>query len=335
MRVTNKSTSSVIAFDFSGVEYTIPPSSSVSVDATHAALKEKLSDAVFSDLVFSTSAISNIIYADSLNNLEGNGTSDNPFKSLQAACDYAVANFDRLERVMILIASGSKFDEDILIFDGPMLSLMGLGPWHLGDAAGTNFASTTPRNLVWDTLGYGGNPRPTLRIGVLGAGTPTSTHPAYGSCAEISGSLTIIDSEATATSHELHLNNVKLKSDLIANTASGGLSLFFDKVFFDAGIDAPVGFIWVANECEFDGLINIQDYSRFTFCEIGGGLTTVAVPAGAIPPYGFFGCDMKGVFTGPAGSIFLDAASNYYFNVRGASLAGGATRVLLHDTVIV
>ena len=90
--------------------------------------------------------------------------------------------------------------------------------------------------------------------------------------------------------------------------------------------------MWV-RDTEFDGLVDVDSYSRIVECEFGGGLTVPAGFADLVPPGGFYNTTFFGTFTGPAGSLRLDAASNYFFKTNGALLAGGATKVIQGDLV--
>jgi len=77
-------------------------------------------------------------------------------------------------------------------------------------------------------------------------------------------------------------------------------------------------------------LVTVIQHNRIWQCEITNGFTTGGI-INSLPPNGMYETNFKGVFTGPAGSLLLDTSSNYFFNTNSATLAGGATKVLIHD----
>lgn len=75
----------------------------------------------------------------------------------------------------------------------------------------------------------------------------------------------------------------------------------------------------------------VKKINQATFSEIAGPTVSQVGNSGISPPYGFFGCNITGTFTGPANSARFDALTNYNFVANGAGLAGGATKVITEN----
>jgi hypothetical protein len=93
-------------------------------------------------------------------------------------------------------------------------------------------------------------------------------------------------------------------------------------------ISSGQGIIERVYNCEFDGLITTTEFNSIENSEIDGGLTVSGV-GNFMPPSGMFHVDFAGTFTGPANSARMDLSTDYFFRTNGASLAGGATKVIL------
>jgi len=269
-------------------------------------------------------------YADSKAANGGDGSPDTPFNSLQAAIN-AAQQLPSDQRKIIIVAADSAFDEDVTVTGGLMM-IMGLGPWTLGDAAGTAFNSTTARNFTYNSGGTLPDGKwPSLVLGTLTDGETSSTHTAYMNGATISGDF--IFNETHSISHNLQLRNVKVQGNF-TQTGVGGIQTYLRRCFFDNLFTGSSILLNIAESCEFDGLLTVQSHGRIWQCEISGGMTTQSLN-NSLPPNGMMQTNFSGTFTGPAASLLLDAVTNYFFNANGAVLAGGATRVLMHDETIV
>lgn len=288
-----------------------------------------------------------------------------PYSTFAAAIAAAVAAQDSLpvgilpnERAgtrQVFVVAGGIYDEDILLTRGDTFYIfLTMGPVTIGDGLGPNFSSTTPRDLVWvndqsvENADSGGpSPRrPQLVIAPMyDAGPMSSTHTAVASGITISGDLVLQNPGGSGggTTAELHLSHVKVVGNLTRDNGTdpdfGIRNCYLNRCFFDQSFDieAQAGngggnLAWV-RDCEFDGLVTVDSYSRIVECEFGGGMTTSSGFANLVPPGGFFNTTFSGTFTGPAGSLLLDAASNFFFKANGALLAGGATKVIQGDLV--
>lgn len=229
------------------------------------------------------------------------------------------------------------------------LELLACGPVTLGDAAvGTPsaglFESTVPRSITWhndqavedaDNPGVPPPPpdtedvrRPTLVLGVFPQfGEMSSTHTGIASGWVISGDL--IFTTGVVTSCEFHAQNVKVVGTVDGSADLGIRNCYIYRCKFEEIAWDNANF-QVVESTEFDGPTVLATYGRLVHCEIDGGFTIGAF-APALPPGGMFGCDFAGTFTGPAASLQLDAATNFFFVGNGAALAGGATKVFMHD----
>lgn len=260
------------------------------------------------------------------------GTPEAPFTTIQAALDAIgdatdLAGF--LQPYTILVSPG-HYDEDLLIPKSRILSILGLGTWTLGTGTGNGFSSTPGRNITFqpDAPIFGAsNIRPGLTIGVANPADVSSTFLSVGHGCHISGNIIIADTGGT--SHTLNLMGVKVWGGILktVNVALTNLQMY--RCYIVGAVNMPTGstLFNIAESCEFDSLITVSSYSRMVHCEIVG--MTVTGIGNAIPPCGMFACQFSGVFTGPANSLRLDSVTDFLFTQSGASLAGGATKVLL------
>lgn len=252
-----------------------------------------------------------------------------PFKTLTDAMTYigTPTNIaEQKERYLVLIASG-EYDENLVVPGGRVIELVGLGPWLLGDGAGANFTSTTPRNLIWNndsSVEFGGC-RPTLKISALRPSESSTTHPAYGTCASISGNL-IVTETAGATTSELHLDGVKVFGNFDTSGKGGILNTYLYRSYFPGTYNSPSANIIIAESCEWDNTVIVNSYSRIERCEIPG--MTVNSVQDYLPPHGLIGCNISGTFTGPAGSFVCDGVTKWWWENNVGVFAGGATLVL-------
>lgn len=294
------------------------------------------------------------------------GTMGAPYSTLTAAVAGAVAKQDALpvgilpgERGgtrQVFVVAGGIYDEDLLLTRGDTFYIfLTMGPVTLGNGQGANFTSTNSRDLVWvnsqtsedaDTGGLPGNRRPQLVIAPMyDAGPMSSTHTSVASGMTISGDFVLQnpDGGAGGTTAEIHLSHVKVVGDLTRDNGVdpdfGIRNCYLIRCFFDQAFNIERqggnggGNLVEVIDTEFDGLITVDSYSRMVECEIGGGMTTVAGFSNFLPPGGMYNTTFFGTYTGPAASLLLDAATNYFFKTNGAALAGGATKVILGDLV--
>lgn len=273
------------------------------------------------------------------------GNLGKPFKTIQAACNVIPQGDDSTTvrtSWLILVAPGT-YDEDVVI-NGTRrkIALLGLGPWNLGTFGASNWnASGTARNITWNVgLGNVDSVRHTLTIGsMMAPGEGCSTHVSYGTGPRISGKIIVNDTVVGGTTKELYVQAQAF--DLAATgrsidyaSGTGILNFYCWRSRFATAISGTASKprLQVADRTRFDGLIDVAVYSAIRYCQIGAGMTT----AGAAPdiePSGITNTNFAGVFTGPAGSLRLDGSTNYWFKANGATLAGGATKVMQDDLV--
>jgi hypothetical protein len=286
-------------------------------------LEDKISDGGVS--------LSNTIWADSNASTAGNGSSGRPFKSLQKAVDAASALGQGIRKI-IFVAAGSAFDEDVVVNNG-FLTIMGLGPFTLGAADLDKWKSSTPRNFTYNaTLPNTMQDRwDGLVLGTIMDDEASSTHTAAMNGFTISGDCTF--NNPSGSSKNLQLRNVKVEGEFI-QTGTQSVQTYLRRCYFVNSFTGDGNMqLNIADSCEFNELITVGAHGRIWQCQIQGGLTTGGLTA-ALPPSGIYETDFTGTFTGPAGSFVLDAVTNYFFNNNITSLAGGATKVLLHDLTL-
>ncbi|MCI0403797.1 MAG: hypothetical protein L0212_09765 [Acidobacteria bacterium] len=84
---------------------------------------------------------------------------------------------------------------------------------------------------------------------------------------------------------------------------------------------------------QYEQLVQVSGYASIEQAAFAAGMTVSQVPnlgslKSVVPP-GMVNSTFAGTFTGPAGSLLLDAATNTWFIRNGATLAGGATKSFL------
>ena len=81
---------------------------------------------------------------------------------------------------------------------------------------------------------------------------------------------------------------------------------------------------------KFKNLVNAGTYGQLSQCSVeAGGFTFATGPSTDQLPCGFFNCEIKGTFTGPAGSAWFDPPTLERFRANAGVLAGGATVTVL------
>ena len=265
------------------------------------------------------------------------GTFFKPYRHIQTALDFigpATAAAEFRQPWVILPAPGF-YDEDLNV-PARNISILGLGSWALGDGLASGFDSTVPRSITINVAStdFGAtNVKPAFSLGVLNASESSSTFIATSRGCHISGDIIIADSGGV--SNTLNLYGVKVWGNLEKPNNVSLTNVQMYRCYIRGIFNAPSGstILEIAENCEFDGLITVDGFNRMESCEIDGGVT-VSTAFTTLPPSGMFRTDFSGTFTGPPGALRLDAATNFFFKSNGALLAGGATKVLLHDDII-
>lgn len=274
-----------------------------------------------------------------------NGSISQPYSTIQAAID---ATEGGKQRLSVIFVAPDFYDEDLIVpaFDS-YLAIIGLGPFVLGNNLGTfPCISTVPRGITLVVDDNNDGPTTQIRSGLtIGnaslAGEASSTFTALASSVIISGGIKTNLISADGRLHELHLPNVKICEDV--NLDFDGATewdIYAYNSYFDMALTATRSNLEIAFSVQFDGLIQLKTWDRWSQCEIRGGMTagTASDPqnSGALPPSGMFQCDLSGTFTSLNGAgadpFPLDGTSNFLFKANGAALAN-ATKSILEDTV--
>jgi len=291
--------------------------------------------------VFEWGAEPTIIWADSKAPGPGTGTPSDPYNSLQAAITAATTStfansFGMRARCIVLIASDSNFDEDLVIPPARHVQLLGMGPWVLGDATLANFASSIPRSITIQTnqaaedvylaQGAAFDARPVTVIGTFDNGTSVGTHTNYTDGAIISGDVIFQTTDLIDpfTTIELQLLNARVVGSIkqaLVNPQQGILNSYF----YNSRINTinHIGLnIQRMLDSRSDGTLVAAGYSEITNSQINGSVTVGSALAD-VPPTGIFSSQFGTItWTGP---LTLDTASNYYFVSSSSTLVGTKT----------
>ena len=267
-----------------------------------------------------------------------------PFLTIQAAIDAvptpAIGDSAATRTVWVILVSPGTYDEDLNVdLTRKRIILASVGPWNLGTFNSVDWApSGTRRNITITTVDAVMNDG--IRNGfsiqpMLPAGEGLTTHQAYLTRPRISGK---IDVSGVQGSIELTLS-----AEVFGTTGgSGGDSIVAGTTIVQSYIyhsrmrGRVTGVNWnfqVSERTQYGGLVTVNGYSTILSCRFSAGMTTTTAPNAGILPGGFYDSDFAGTFTGPAGSLRLDGATNYWFKTNGAVLAGGATKVIQDDLV--
>jgi len=262
-----------------------------------------------------------------------------PYKTIQAAID-DVPNGTTpsdLRRVFVILISSGTYDEDLtILLNHKKIALLGLGPWNLGLFNGDAWSATNARNIsISVTESNVETIRHSLSIGtVFPHGEAFTTHPCYNTRPRISGR--IILTSPISTTSELILN-CEIVGFGLANcldssgyAAGGIINVYWHQGRARNAVDgvgaSKLHFRHI-ERCEFNALCTVASYSRIRDCTFDAGFSPGAFDAATVDDGGIFETDLKGTFTGPAGSFLLDHITNRKNVIAGGALAGGATKV--------
>jgi hypothetical protein len=227
----------------------------------------------------------------------------------------------------VIIEPGT-YDESLTIPKGRIITLVAQGTVILGDGAGANWASTTPRSITMDSDNadvFGSDIKPSLTIMALPAADPTTTFVSFSGSFRVSGAINL---DGDGLSHNLNLNSVVVDGTL-TKTATGLTNLQGYRWYQKGAVNAGTATILErCFECEFDALVTVDGYNAIINSELNAGMT-VTTNFNTMPPSGFFNTTFFGTFTGPANSLKLDASSNYFFTANSAALGGSASKVII------
>lgn len=99
--------------------------------------------------------------------------------------------------------------------------------------------------------------------------------------------------------------------------------------------NAPPYVLATSQMSQYEGAVRVTQYASVDQAAFASGMTVSRAPGlGAllsIGPPGITNSTFAGVFTGPAGSLLLDAATNTWFIRNGGTLAGAATKAFLGE----
>jgi hypothetical protein len=148
------------------------PTNWLNVPVSVAEALDNLADAKIGNLWF----VSRTVGVDSASC----GMALNPCATISQALTNAgpAANADEVKEGQTFLIEAGAYDESITIPDGRFVNLIALGTVILGDAAGANLASTTPRNVTFNPTNasvFGTALKPSLTIGAINGSEMSST----------------------------------------------------------------------------------------------------------------------------------------------------------------
>ena len=262
-----------------------------------------------------------------------------PFVTIQGALDaigVPVDAADQKVRWTVQVVSG-EYDEDLTIPAGRRIVLLPLGPVTLGDGAGPDYESTTPRSITFDATPAFGQ-RVTFGIGTI---IPTCVHAVrctQATAFDVSGDLVLVGTPTVGEAAAVRLSMTRVRGDVDGTALTAlGVDLHFDKSRVDGDVSGATNTVIVhAESAAFQGAITTVAICHAANCNFDGDVTVTQPPTFggvAVLPPGCYSCRFDGThtFTGPAGSLYLDAASNYWFKTNAWVPGGGATKTIIGD----
>lgn len=266
----------------------------------------------------------------------GSGTTVGAYSTIQAALNAIPSGFDTISvrKVYTVLIPPGTYDEDLTVnLTDCHIELTALGAVNIGLFNNTFWAASNTRNITINCSATSiDSIRSTFGMGTyVPYGTAQTTHPAYSTSFRLSGSVIMGTVPAGFSNIEMYIDADVFGDVDTSVTATHNFHLYFNRSKIRGQVKGTRNLIQLADWCFFAGLVTGQTYSTLRNSVFSGGMTITSASGGGVNPSGMFGCDFSGVFTGPASSMRLDSTSNYFFVVNGASLAGGATQVILEN----
>ncbi len=255
---------------------------------------------------------------------------------LQEAVDAIPAGTtsDTIRTVYTLLIPPGTYDEDLTIdVTNRHINFTALGPVNIGLFNNAFWAASNTRNItIINTAGTVDSIRCGFSMGTyLPFGDSGTTHQSYMTAFRVSGSLIVSTMPAGFTDVEFSLA-AEFFGDIDTSAfATHDFQFFLTRCRVRGQIKGTRNRIQLADWCVFNGLVTALNYSTIRNCVFDSGMTVGSATGGGFKPYGIIATDFSGTFTGPANSMELDGTSLYFFTANGASLAGGATQVLLES----
>lgn len=233
----------------------------------------------------------------------------------------------------VLIPPGT-YDEDLAIdITNRHIELVALGAVNIGLFNNAFWAASNTRNItITCSAGTVDSIRSTFGMGTfLPHGLGSTTHPAYSTAFRLSGSI-IYNMTVVPFTDIDSMISADIFGDIdSSSTATHNIQLFLTRCHVRGQIKGTRNRIQLADYCTFTGLVTCNSYSTIRNSSFAGGMTVGTASSGGFNPFGMVGTYFAGTFTGPASSMVLDSTSNYYFVANGATLAGGATQVIIEN----
>lgn len=307
---------------------------------------------------FSNTALLDSVHGDDARAAVGNGT---PFATAQKAIDACYAKFlaapaSERRGYTIEVAPFTQYDEDwdITVTGGFHLLVTSSASYFIGDFNTSALGIWAPSaanakniNILGSIANVNGvRPGVVFSTSASQPWNPTTGQSFFGP--RVSGRISFdgvtVDGNVEFTFQGEVWGQVTLTT--ATNSTNKTLSLYF----IDARFKQPVSLDANSNLFQFirsrmdDGkLLTVGKYSNMADSAILGGVSANGLGFGVLPappastPQGFFGCELKGVFTGLlAGPVLFmfDGSSNASFMANAGTIAGVGQKVLLQSQPI-
>jgi len=264
-----------------------------------------------------------------LNPLLGTTTYFANINTALASIPAATTAAEARQSYVVYIPSGT-YDYDVTVeINNRKIVIVCMGTVAIGTLTGSSWGSGgTPRNFT--ITNNGTSTINSIRSGICITNINSlvdgsTSNEAYLSKMRISGNLVL--TSAVGISSEFHFE-IEVFGNVIESGYAGNCNIYTRNSRYRGTFGTGVARLQSAMRTRFGGLVSVAVYSSIIDCYFEASLTTT-IAAPEFQPSGMINTNFNGTFTGPATSARIDNNTNYWFTANGATLAGGATKVLL------
>ena len=252
------------------------------------------------------------------------------YTTLQAAFNAipAATNASEARQVYTVHIPSGTYDEDVTIqINNRRINVICHGSVALGALSGSSWGTGgTPRNLTIHNDGTATIDGIRSGIAITSASPLVegmTTHQSYLSKFRISGDLILTSNVGISSEFNLE---VEVFGNMTTSGYAGNCNLYVKNSRFRGTFGGNSARLQAAYNTRFDGLVTVNNYTLIKDSYIGAGMTVNSTTID-LNPDGIFNTYISGTFTGPASSLRVDPATNYWIAANGVTLAGGATVV--------
>ncbi len=259
------------------------------------------------------------------------------YPTIQAAINAvpAATTSTNIRQVYTVLIPPGTYDEALTVdISNRKIQLNALGAVNIGLFNNTFWAASNTRNItITNSTGDIDSIRSAFGMGTyLPYGVARTTHPAYSTSFRLSGSIIWSTMPVGFSNVELYIG-ADIAGDIDTSAFSThSFHLYFTRSRITGQVKGTRNLIQLADWTVFDGLVTANAYSTIRNTTFEAGMTVGSASSAGLKPFGMIGCDFTGTFTGPASSFVVDGTTDYIATANGASLAGGATKVILDSS---